>query len=136
MTVSPVDHLLPQHMVTARCLFAIELSKQSWVIRFITPLSAKINRRILSGGDWRGLLELIERDASTCQPRDGSGGRNPASGSRTETSRLRPRHVTPELGQAYEPEVPVVDAGVDKSRPCVSLTLCLMRNHRRNRTAV
>ena len=43
-----------------RCLFAIELSKQSWVIGFITPLSAKISRRILSGGDWRGLLELIE----------------------------------------------------------------------------
>ena len=41
-------------------VFAIELSKQSWVIGFITPLSAKISRRILSGGDWKGLLELIE----------------------------------------------------------------------------
>src|SRR5260221_4183672 len=48
------------HVETARCLFAIELSKQSWVIGFITPLSAKISRRILSGGDWKGLLELIE----------------------------------------------------------------------------
>src|ERR1700721_4817539 len=41
-------------------LFAIELSKQRWVIGFITPLSAKISRRILSGGDWKGLLDLIE----------------------------------------------------------------------------
>ena len=61
MTVCKVNHLpAATHGETARCLFAIELSKQSWVIGFITPLSAKINRRILSGGDWRGLLELIE----------------------------------------------------------------------------
>ena len=61
MTVCTVNHLpAATHGETARCLFAIELSKQSWVIQFITPLSAKINRRILSGGDWRGLLELIE----------------------------------------------------------------------------
>src|SRR6202040_2209693 len=61
MTVCTVNHLpAATHGETARCLFAIELSKQSWVIGFITPLSAKINRRILSGGDWRGLLELIE----------------------------------------------------------------------------
>jgi transposase len=46
---------------TVRCLFAIELSKQNWVIGFTTPLSAKISRRILSGGDWKGLLELIEQ---------------------------------------------------------------------------
>jgi transposase len=48
------------HDETVRCLFAIELSKQSWVIGFITPLSTRIRRRILSGGDWKGLLELIE----------------------------------------------------------------------------
>ena len=61
MTVCTVNHLpAATHGETARCLFAIELSKQSWVIGFITPLSAKINRRILSGGDWRGLLEFIE----------------------------------------------------------------------------
>ena len=61
MTVCTVNQLpAATHGETARCLFAIELSKQSWVIGFITPLSAKINRRILSGGDWRGLLELIE----------------------------------------------------------------------------
>src|SRR5215468_9531104 len=45
---------------TVRCLFAIELSKQSWVIGIITPLSTRIRRRILSGGDWKGLVELIE----------------------------------------------------------------------------
>jgi len=48
------------HVETARCLFAIELSKESWLIGFSTPLSAKISRRILSGGDWKGLLDLIE----------------------------------------------------------------------------
>jgi transposase len=48
------------HIETPRCLFAIELSKKSWVIGFVTPLSSKISRRILSGGDWKGLLKLIE----------------------------------------------------------------------------
>src|ERR1700730_6153148 len=61
MTVRTVSNLPAARRVeTARCLFAIELSKQSWVIGFITPLSAKISRRILSGGDWKGLLDLIE----------------------------------------------------------------------------
>ena len=61
MTVRTVINLpAAMHIETARCLFAIELSKQSWVIGFITPFSAKISRRILSGGDWKGLLELIE----------------------------------------------------------------------------
>jgi len=61
MTVRTVNNLpASAHAETVRCLFAIELSKQSWVIGFTTPLSAKISRRILSGGDWKGLLELIE----------------------------------------------------------------------------
>jgi hypothetical protein len=42
-----------------RCLFAIELSKQSWVIGFNTPLSEKISPT-LKGCDWEGLHELIE----------------------------------------------------------------------------
>ena len=43
MTVCTVNHLpAATHGETARCLFAIELSKQSWVIGFITPPSAKI----------------------------------------------------------------------------------------------
>src|SRR4249920_3541384 len=61
MTVCTVNHQpAATHGETARCLFAIELSRKSWVIGIITPLSAKISRRILSGGDWKGLLELIE----------------------------------------------------------------------------
>jgi hypothetical protein len=48
MTVRTVSNLpAAMHVETARCLFAIELSKQSWVIGFITPLSAKISRRML-----------------------------------------------------------------------------------------
>ena len=61
MTVCTVNHLpTATHGEAARCLFAIELSRKSWVIGIITPLSAKISRRILSGGDWRGLLDLME----------------------------------------------------------------------------
>jgi hypothetical protein len=61
MTVRTVSNPpAAMHVETARCFFAIELSKQSWVIGFITPLSTRISRRILSGGDWKGLLELIE----------------------------------------------------------------------------
>ena len=61
MTARTVSNLpAAMRVETARSLFAIELSKQSWVIGFITPLSAKISRRILSGGDWKGLLDLIE----------------------------------------------------------------------------
>ena len=48
------------HGETVQCLFAIELSKQSWVIGLNTPLSEKISRRTLRGCDWKGLLELIE----------------------------------------------------------------------------
>jgi transposase len=61
MTVRTVNNLpAATHGETVRCLFAIELSKQSWVIGFNTPLSEKISRRTLSGCDWKGLLELIE----------------------------------------------------------------------------
>src|ERR1700726_1534575 len=61
MTVRTVSNLpAAMHVEMARCLFAIELSKQSWFIGFITPLPAKISRRILSGCDWKGLLDLIE----------------------------------------------------------------------------
>ena len=61
MTVRTVNNLpAATHGETVRCLFAIELSKQSWVIGFNTPLSEKVSRRTLSGCDWKGLLELIE----------------------------------------------------------------------------
>ena len=61
MTVRTVSNLpAATHDETVRCLFAIELSKESWIIGFITPLSTRIGRRILSGGDWKGLLKLID----------------------------------------------------------------------------
>ena len=61
MTVRTVSNLpAATHGETVRCLFAIELSKKSWVIGLMTPLSEKISRRTLKGCDWKGLLELIE----------------------------------------------------------------------------
>ena len=60
MTAEVINQPAVMHVETARCLFAIELSKQSWVIGFIRPFSSKISRRVLSGGDWKGLLKLIE----------------------------------------------------------------------------
>src|SRR5260370_349241 len=61
MTVLTVNNLpAARHGETVRCLFAIELSKQSWVIGFNTPLSEKISRRTLTGCKWERLLELIE----------------------------------------------------------------------------
>jgi transposase len=49
------------HDEAVRCHFAIELSKTSWVIAVITPLSDKISRYTLKGCDGKGLIELIER---------------------------------------------------------------------------
>src|SRR5712671_4546953 len=61
MTVLTVNNLpAATHGETVRCLFAIELSKMSWVIAFNTPLSKKISRRTLTGCKWKRLLELIE----------------------------------------------------------------------------
>ena len=45
----------------ARCLIAIELSKASWVVGVQTPLSTKTSQYRLTAGDWKSLLELIER---------------------------------------------------------------------------
>ena len=51
-----------------------------------------------------------------------------------KSSRLRPRHVVPKPGQTYEPEVPVEVR--EWIAPALRrLTLCLKRNHRRNRIA-
>src|SRR6202051_2563798 len=67
MTVRTVSNLpAAMHVEMARCLFAIELSKQSWVIGFITPLSAKISRRILSGCDWKGLPDATQDSVRGC----------------------------------------------------------------------
>src|ERR1700749_911910 len=61
MTFRKVNNIpAAAHGETVRSQIEIELNKQSWVIGFTTPISAKISRRILSGGNWKGLLELIE----------------------------------------------------------------------------
>ena len=44
-----------------RILIAIELSKKSWIVGANTPLKAKISQFQLAAGDWKALLELIER---------------------------------------------------------------------------
>jgi transposase len=49
------------HDGAARCLLAIEMSKQSWVIAAITPLSDKISRHTLKSRSLKGLLELVGR---------------------------------------------------------------------------
>jgi transposase len=49
------------HDGAARCLLAIEMSKQSWVIAAITPLSDKISRHTLTSRSLNGLLELVGR---------------------------------------------------------------------------
>jgi transposase len=44
-----------------RILIAIELSKKSWIVGANTPLKAKTSQFQLAAGDWKALLELIER---------------------------------------------------------------------------
>ena len=44
-----------------RILIAIELSKKSWIVGANTPLKAKTSQFKLAAGDWKALLELIER---------------------------------------------------------------------------
>jgi transposase len=56
-----VAPLAATHDVMARCLFAIEMSKTSWIVAVSTPLADKISRHTLKGCDWKGLLALIER---------------------------------------------------------------------------
>src|SRR5574337_461412 len=49
------------HDASARCCLAIELSKASWLVALVTPLSEKIGIHKLAAGDAAALLELIER---------------------------------------------------------------------------
>jgi len=49
------------HDGAVRCLFAIELSKKSWVVAVNTPLSDKISIYKLKPCDWKELLQLINR---------------------------------------------------------------------------
>jgi len=44
-----------------RILIAIELSKKSWIVGANTPLSAKASQFRLGAGNWKALLERIER---------------------------------------------------------------------------
>jgi hypothetical protein len=44
-----------------RCVFAIELSKTSWIVAVNTPLSDKVSRRTLKPCDGKGLLNLVQR---------------------------------------------------------------------------
>src|SRR5216683_1629263 len=56
------------------------------------------------------MLALLAQASNHLAVRPRSSNRTcrfPASGSRTRTSRLHPRHVVPKPAQAYEPEVPV-----------------------------
>jgi hypothetical protein len=59
-TVNNLPSAAP-HDGAVRCLFAIELSKKSWIVAVNTPLSDKISRHTLEACDWRELLELCER---------------------------------------------------------------------------
>jgi len=49
------------HEEAARCPFAIELRKRSWIVAFNTPLSDGIGRQTLKACNWQGLLALIDR---------------------------------------------------------------------------
>ena len=49
------------HDAPARCCLAIELSKTSWLVAVVTPLSEKIGIHKLAAGDAAALLELIAR---------------------------------------------------------------------------
>jgi transposase len=49
------------HDEAVRCLFAMDLSKDSWVVAYSTLLSDKLSHYTLKPCDWKGLLELIDR---------------------------------------------------------------------------
>jgi transposase len=46
-----------------RCLFAIELSKSSWIVAVNTPLADRISRHTVKAGDGTELIALMERIA-------------------------------------------------------------------------
>src|SRR5712675_2801138 len=62
MEVRLVDTTSTAHDdASARCLIAIELSKTSWIVGVQTPMNNRMGQYRLAGGDWEGLLKLIER---------------------------------------------------------------------------
>ena len=62
MDARTVNNLPPAaaHDGAVRCLMAIELSKKR-IVALNTPLSEKISRHTLTGWDWKGLLELVDK---------------------------------------------------------------------------
>src|SRR5713101_9554437 len=107
MTVLTVTNLpAATHGETVRCLFAIELSRMSWVIAFNTPLSEKISRRTLIGGKWKRLLELIEEV-------------------RTRVSRETGRAV--EVISCYEAAMMVSGCTGNSKRTAYAITLLIQR---------
>lgn len=63
MAALTVNNLPPAgvHDDAVRCVFAIELSKKSWIVAMNTPLSDKISGYTLKPCDGKGLLDLCER---------------------------------------------------------------------------
>jgi transposase len=49
------------HDEAVRCLFAMDLSKDSWVVAYSTPLSGKISHYTLKPCNWKGLIELTDQ---------------------------------------------------------------------------
>ncbi len=63
MAALTVNNLPPAgvHDDAVRCVFAIELSKKSWIVAMNTPLSDKISRYTLKPCDGKGLLDQCKR---------------------------------------------------------------------------
>jgi transposase len=63
MEARTVNNLPPAapHDDAVRCLLAIELSKESWIVAVNTPLSDKISRYTLEVRDWKGFLDLCKQ---------------------------------------------------------------------------
>ena len=63
MEARTVNNLPPAgtHDDAICCVFAIELSKKSWIVAVNTPLSDKISRHTLKPSDGKELLDLCER---------------------------------------------------------------------------
>jgi len=62
MTSQTIDRTpAASHDDPAQCYVAIELSKKTWLVAVLTPLSDKISLHSLPGGDGKALLALLEK---------------------------------------------------------------------------
>src|SRR3954469_152335 len=52
-------------------LVAIELSKATWLLAICDPVTGKVSRRRVDGGDAGALIELLERHRRDAQARKG-----------------------------------------------------------------